>query len=117
MNGPQRLQRESRTVEAMIRIFCRRFHRQPRLGRTALCPSCAELLRYALGRIDRCPYGGGKPVCARCPVHCYRPGRREEIRRVMRWAGPRMIVRHPLLALGHLADRLARGREPPARPA
>jgi len=31
---------------------------------------------------------------------------RERIRAVMRYAGPRMLWRHPLLALLHLADGL-----------
>ena len=47
---------------------------------------------------------------ARCPVHCYRPGMREAVREVMRYAGPRMVVRHPVLALRHLLD--GRRREP-----
>ena len=29
---------------------------------------------------------------------------REQIRIVMRWAGPRMMLRHPILAIGHLID-------------
>jgi hypothetical protein len=29
---------------------------------------------------------------------------REKIRAVMKYAGPRMMVRHPLLAVGHLVD-------------
>ena len=30
-------------------------------------------------------------------------GRREQIRGVMRYAGPRMLLRHPILAFYHLA--------------
>ena len=97
--GARRLAREARTVGLMIGLYCRRFHR-PRPG--APCPECEGLRAYALERIARCPHGERKPVCARCPVHCYRPQRREEIRRVMRFAGPRMLLVHPVLAIGHL---------------
>jgi hypothetical protein len=29
---------------------------------------------------------------------------RQQIRAVMRYSGPRMIIRHPMLALAHLVD-------------
>jgi len=32
-------------------------------------------------------------------VHCYSAERREEIKIVMKWAGPRMLLHHPLLAI------------------
>ena len=92
--------REARTLELMIGLRCRRLHRPPS---GALCPDCGRLRDYARERLARCPHGEGKPVCSRCSIHCYRPERREEIRRVMRFAGPRMLFVHPLLAIGHLA--------------
>jgi hypothetical protein len=95
-----RIAREKKTVEAMIRLYCADHH-----GAAAeLCESCAELRDYALGRLMRCPFQEGKTTCTRCPVHCYRPAERERIRIVMRYAGPRMIRRHPILALWHLLD-------------
>jgi hypothetical protein len=107
--GSKRIGRERRTVEAMIRLYCADHHG----ARAGLCESCAELRDYALERLARCPFQDGKTTCAKCPVHCYRPARREEIRIVMRYAGPRMILRHPLLALWHLIDGR---REKPLRP-
>ncbi len=89
----------------MIRLYCAAHHG----ARAAVCPDCARLEAYAHGRLDRCPFGADKPVCSLCPVHCYRPAERERIRQVMRWAGPRMLLRHPLPALAHLLHRL-RGR-------
>ena len=91
--------REARTVEAMIRLYCGDLH-----GGAPLCPECAELLAYALQRLQRCPFQEGKTACGRCPVHCYRPAQREKVRAVMRYAGPRMLRRHPVLALYHLVD-------------
>lgn len=45
-----------------------------------------------------------KPICARCPIHCYKPVMRERIREMMRYAGPRMLRRHPILAIRHLLE-------------
>jgi hypothetical protein len=36
---------------------------------------------------------------------------REQIRRVMRYSGPRMIIHHPVLAIWHYIDRIARKRK------
>ncbi len=96
-----RLRREARTLTAMIEIACHGMHGT---AKGQLCPSCQALLEYALARLDKCPFQEAKPTCAKCPIHCYRPAQREQIRAVMRYAGPRMLLRHPLLALMHLID-------------
>ncbi len=109
VKGNRRLAREARTLEAMVRVYC---HGQHGDGED-LCPACRELLVYARRRLERCPFGEGKTTCARCPVHCYKPDMRGRIRAVMRYAGPRMLWRHPLLALQHLLDGR---RKVPMRP-
>lgn len=99
--GPDaRIAREKRTVAAMAALYCRRQHGT----RHGLCPDCRELLDYAHRRLERCPFQADKPICARCPVHCYRPDMRRRIRALMRYAGPRMLLYHPVLALRHLLD-------------
>jgi predicted amidophosphoribosyltransferase len=97
-----RLNRERHTVRVMIGLACRGKHHHVR----ELCPECQELLDYAMQRIDRCPYHENKPTCARCPIHCYRPEMRERIRQVMRYAGPRMLLFYPTLALRHYLDEI-----------
>lgn len=92
------LETEKLTLARMIAIYCRGKHG----SRKNLCAECAELEAYAVERITRCVHGRSKPICAKCPVHCYKPVMRERIRDVMRYAGPRMLVRHPLLAMRHL---------------
>jgi len=89
---------EARTVAAMTRIHCRAHHG----AKKVLCEDCAGLLAYAQERIDKCPFGDGKPVCNQCAVHCYNPEMRGRIRTVMRYAGPRMAWQHPVLAIHHL---------------
>ncbi len=103
-----RIERERKTFEAMIRLFCRDRH-----GSRDLCPSCEELMDYAGKRLEACPYGKDKPTCAHCPVHCYKPSMREQVRGVMRYSGPRMVWKHPVLAFFHIAGGR---RKAPARP-
>jgi len=100
-----RIKRETRTVEVMISDYCRDHHLDHKR-----CLECAELSDYALERLKKCPFQEGKTTCARCPVHCYKPELRQRIRTVMRYAGPRMIYRHPILALFHIID--GRRKEP-----
>ena len=95
---PMSQTREERTIRAMVAIYCRRHHRQ----QADVCSDCAALLDYARARLGKCLFGEDKPVCASCPIHCYRPAMREQIRDVMRYAGPRMLLRHPGLALSHM---------------
>jgi hypothetical protein len=102
MNGRRR--RERKTLQAMMRMYCRGHHGQ------ALCMECSALARYAERRLERCVFGDAKPTCANCSVHCYKAAMRERMRAVMRWSGPRMLLRHPLLAVLHMLD----GRRPAA---
>lgn len=97
-----RIDREKRAVEAMIRLYCNASHQT---SREALCKECEELLHYARTRLDRCKFSEQKPSCKKCTVHCYSPAQRERIREVMRFAGPRMILRHPITAIRHLLNR------------
>lgn len=103
-----RIQREGATVAAMIRIYCQGAGHEA--AEAGLCGECRELLDYALKRLARCPFQEGKTVCANCRVHCYQAEMRGRIREVMRYAGPRMIARHPVMAVRHLIDK--RRREP-----
>jgi len=103
--------REFQTIAVMLSLSCRAHH-----GATggALCPACRDLHDYARRRLDRCRFGDDKPTCAHCTVHCYKADMRERIRQVMRWAGPRMLLRHPILSLRHLLDGRASRPAPPA---
>ena len=113
-NTHPRMTREARTLEAMIGIYCRDHHgTRSEASGEALCADCTELLSYAGLRLEKCPYQENKTTCAKCPVHCYKPSRRAQIRAVMRYAGPRMLLRHPILAFYHLV--IDGRREKPGR--
>jgi hypothetical protein len=110
-----RTRREWKTIRAMIALHCQGVHAED----AGLCPECRELEDYARARLERCPYGETKPTCVNCPIHCYQQTMRERVRVVMRYAGPRMLLRHPVLALLHMVDgrRKAPERLPRRRPA
>ncbi len=109
-----RMTRELDTLAAMLRIYCHDHHAAAAPDELGLCAECGELLAYARKRLAGCPFGVDKPTCAHCQIHCYGPQQREAVRVVMRHAGPRMLWRHPLLALAHL---LIDGRRPaPPKP-
>ena len=93
-------EREKRTVTLMISLYCRKKHGTGK----ALCPDCAALCSYAMLRSDKCPFMENKTFCSNCRVHCYKPEMREKIRDVMRFSGPRMITRHPIMAVRHVIE-------------
>ena len=96
-----RRSREFKTVSIMVHMYCRAHHKT---DGALLCPECLELHNYARRRNERCVFGDEKPTCANCTVHCYKAIMRERVRQVMRWAGPRMLRRHPVLAVRHMID-------------
>ena len=98
---PPRLQREHKTFLAMQMIYCRAHHG----SKDDLCPDCAELSAYAFTRLEKCPFQEQKPVCARCPIHCYQKEMQNRVKKMMRYSGPRMMFRHPGMAFLHLMNR------------
>jgi molybdenum cofactor biosynthesis enzyme MoaA len=101
-----RIAREKKTVAAMVGIYCRGNH-----GTGAVCEECKGLLAYSMGKLDKCLFAESKPTCAKCSIHCYRDEMRERMRAVMRYSGPRMVFRHPALAILHSIDTRKRAPE------
>lgn len=107
--------REERTVMQMIGIYCRGNHKRAQERKSYphagdLCPECFELAQYVHERIERCPRMEEKTFCSSCPVHCYAPAMRDRVREVMRYAGPRMLLHHPVAAVHHALDTAAAKR-------
>ena len=97
------LDKEKKVISLMIDMYCYRHH-----SRWGLCDDCRELTAYAFYRIENCRFGTAKPNCNDCTVHCFGRPKREEVRRVMRYAGPRMLWHHPYFALWHMLRRKKR---------
>ena len=94
----KRIEEERHTVGLMIALYCGAHHKTS----GTLCDGCRALFDYASARLMHCRFGKDKPVCNKCRVHCYKPEMRERICEVMRYAGPRMLFRHPVAAVKHL---------------
>ena len=100
MDTQTKREREKRMVSQMIALYCRKQHHT----RGGLCPQCAALDAYAKMRADKCPFMETKTFCSNCRIHCYKPDMRAKIREVMRFAGPRMILHHPVAAIRHVVE-------------
>lgn len=100
---------EKLLISEMIALYCRKQHHSPE-GKTS-APECQQLHDYALARIEHCPFMETKTFCSACKVHCYKPEMREQIRTVMRWAGPRMLPVHPVLSIKHVIVTMKARRE------
>ena len=94
-------EREEKVLSQMVALYCRKNH-----GGKELCVECVQLLDYACQRSEKCPNIEMKTFCAYCKTHCYTPIMRENIRKVMRFSGPRMLLYHPIAAMRHLVDRI-----------
>ncbi len=95
----KRIEREKKTIQKMLNLY---EQNNPAADKTP--EHYQSLFSYASKRLDRCAFGNEKPACKHCPIHCYQPARREEMKRIMRWAGHRMLFRHPILTMLHLID-------------
>ena len=93
-----RRQMEKESLSSMIHIYC---HGNHHTKKGELCPKCQEFEKYALMRTDKCPFMKTKTFCSACKVHCYSKEWRPYVKEVMRYAGPRMLFHHPVLAILH----------------
>lgn len=91
MNIEKKRQREKEVVSLMIHLYCS--------SHDDICEQ--ELKNYALMRIEKCPMMEKKTFCSRCSIHCYEKEKQRQIKKVMRYSGPRMIFYHPILAIKH----------------
>ena len=95
-----RIEREKRIVRKMLELYCRHH-----LHLDTMSEEYKHLADFACRRLDHCKYGEQKTACKNCPTHCYAPKEREQIREVMRWAGPRMFWYSPIEAIRHLINQ------------
>lgn len=92
----RKIAKEKKLVFLMVQIYCKANHHQG-----SLCKECQALIDYAYQRIDKCPFMETKTFCSNCKVHCYQNEKRQKIKKVMRYSGPRMLYHHPIVAISH----------------
>ena len=93
-------EKEKDVVTKMITIYCRSKHKSG----NQLYTVCEDLNTYALQRLERCPFGEGKPTCGSCTIHCYKKDMRAKIKEVMRFSGIRLIIYNPIELVRHMLD-------------
>lgn len=101
-SGPIILE-EIRLMEVMIQVY---YYKQE----DPLIPA-DRMLNYARTRLEFCQFGEQKTTCQKCPVHCYQPKYREQMKKIMRYSGPRMLFKHPILTFKHAYRGLTRSVE------
>lgn len=99
---------EKKVVTKMIALYCNSKHNTKG---EQLCDSCSELCEYAFARLERCPFGENKPTCGSCSIHCYKPDKKEHIRQIMRFAGPRMLLLSPVYTMRHFYKEYKRKKQ------
>lgn len=91
------IEKEKKTIAVMIQMYCKSKHQT-----ISLCDDCKELLNYANKKLDYCKWKENKPTCKKCPTHCYKPDMKKKIKKVMRYSGPRLLLKHPILLIKHV---------------
>lgn len=95
MNIDKKREKEKKTITFMIALY----EKKKKVN-------CSELLKYASLRIDKCPFMEEKTFCSSCKVHCYQKDYREQMKQVMRFSGPRMLLYHPIMAIAHIMNTI-----------
>ena len=90
---------ELKTITLMTKLYCQAHHQKVN------CIDCQSLISHAEQKLDRCVYGQDKPACQHCPIHCYKPFYREKTKYIMRYSGPKMLFKHPILAIKNIRRR------------
>ena len=101
-------EKEKNLIPVMIQKYC---HGKHKAKGEALCEECRVLTKYALFRLEKCPFKVNKKFCSFCKIHCYKPDMRERIKDVMKWSGPRMIFTHPVFAFKHVFQMVSYKRK------
>lgn len=103
----KKIDKEKEIIKLMISMYCNKHCKNKRRvpymdDKTVLCTECMELLDYSNERISKCPFIKTKTFCSNCKIHCYQQNKREEIKKVMRYSGPKLILHHPIMLISHI---------------
>lgn len=90
----QKIEKRKKVLSAMFAIYIKKHKKEKE--------EVNSLKAYAFQRIDKCPNVNDGIYCSSCKIHCFSDDKRKEIKKVMKYSGPRMIFYHPLMALDHM---------------
>ncbi|MBR3840899.1 MAG: nitrous oxide-stimulated promoter family protein [Erysipelotrichales bacterium] len=96
-----KIEKERRIVGEMIALYYKNNYHQTIDDNE----EAKELINYVNHRLSVCPFKDKKKFCSHCSVHCYEESKRELIKKVMRYSGPRLLFTHPLLVIKHVIEK------------
>ena len=97
-------EKDRRILEAIGRIYCKGNHAGRAKDAAGMCPECRGVIEQTLARAEACPHGH-EGNCQDCATPCQRGEAQQRIKAIMRYAAPRMMFRHPLMALDYLRKK------------
>ena len=90
--------KERENIRKTFGVYCNANH-ETEGGK--LCPKCTALLSTVMIKIQRCPYGTGKPICDKCETPCFGENQTKEFRAIMQSGQKKMIFSNPIMAVKH----------------
>ncbi|MFR7871750.1 MAG: nitrous oxide-stimulated promoter family protein [Fenollaria timonensis] len=72
---------------------------RPKLWKYKINDTCYELIMKAFRHTERCPHSFYKTFCHQCPTTCYKLTDLEQIEPIMKYAGRKIILKHPIMGL------------------
>ena len=96
-----KIDKDRRVLEAMGSIYCQGNHADAQKDEGGMCPECRATIENTLSRAASCPYGHQD-----CKTHCQRGDAQIRIKAIMRYAAPKMMFRHPIMAFEYLRKKL-----------
>jgi hypothetical protein len=98
----KKIEHDKKILKIFISIYCKKRHLEKgsEVYKDNLCKDCYELLNYAYKKLNNCLLNP-KPMCKKCPIHCYSPQNREKIKEIMKFSGIYLIKHGRLDLLFH----------------
>lgn len=90
---------EKKLMKSMIKLYTKKHYRDNNHKKFQ------ELYEYSSTKLDKCPFNDKKGQCRNCEIHCYSPKYKDEFKKIMRYSGKYMLLKHPVLTIKHLLDK------------
>lgn len=71
--------------------------KRPKLWKHKINDTYYELIMKAFRHAERCPHSFYKTFCHQCPTTCYKSEDLEHIEPIMKYAGRKIMIKHPLI--------------------
>lgn len=71
--------------------------KRPKLWKHKINDTYYELIMKAFRHAERCPHSFYKTFCHQCPTTCYKLTDLEQIEPIMKYAGRKIMMKHPLI--------------------